>query len=364
MRAGTAYTFQRARRNGQVYSIHGQPMTGGGFVTTYTDITEFKRHEQALLEAKQGLEERVAQRTQELSAALEAQRMAKQQAEAANASKTRFVAAASHDLLQPLNAARLFVSALESRAAPHPELQELAGRIDGSMRAAEELLNDLLDIARLDSGVLRPDITSFPITELLEELRRQYAPLAQARHLRLSIVDCREVVRSDRVLLRRIIQNYLSNALRYTRTRRRRGRLPPARRRTRDRRVRHRARHRRAAAASHVRRVQPSRAGLALGREGPGAGPVDLRSPGAADGPHADIRQPPGARLGCSACGCRATSRRAALKRIGPQRAGRGPDRPARPARAVRGQRLFDPRWHGGAARTMGRARAQGPKQR
>jgi light-regulated signal transduction histidine kinase (bacteriophytochrome) len=76
-------------------------------------------------------------------------------------SKTRFFAAASHDLLQPLNAARLFVSALESRARAHPEFQELASRIDASMRAAEELLDDLLDIARLDSGVLKPDITSF-----------------------------------------------------------------------------------------------------------------------------------------------------------------------------------------------------------
>jgi PAS domain S-box-containing protein len=216
MRAGTAYTFQRARRNGQVYSIHGQPMTGGGFVTTYTDITEFKRHEQDLLDAKQGLEQRVAVRTQELSASVEAQRMAKQEAEAANVSKTRFFAAASHDLLQPLNAARLFVSALQSRARAHPELQELAVRIDASMRAAEELLDDLLDVARLDSGVLKPDMSSFPIIDLLEELRRQYAPLAQARQLRLSIVGCREVVRSDRVLLRRIIQNYLSNALRYT----------------------------------------------------------------------------------------------------------------------------------------------------
>ena len=83
LRAGTAYTFQRARRNGRVLNIHGQPMAAGGFVTTYTDITEFKRHEEALLEAKQGLEERVAHRTRELSASLEAQRIAKQEAEAA-----------------------------------------------------------------------------------------------------------------------------------------------------------------------------------------------------------------------------------------------------------------------------------------
>jgi Na+/proline symporter/signal transduction histidine kinase len=216
LRAGTAYSFQRVRRNGQVYSIHGQPMAGGGFVTTYTDITDFKRHEQALLEAKQGLEERVAHRTSELSAALEAQRLAKQEAEAANTSKTRFFAAASHDLLQPLNAARLFISALESQARAHPEVQELACRIDDSMRAAEELLTDLLDSARLDSGVLKPDIVSIPIIDLLDDLRRQYAPLAQARRLQLRIVGSHEFVRSDRSMLRRILQNYLSNALRYT----------------------------------------------------------------------------------------------------------------------------------------------------
>jgi PAS domain S-box-containing protein len=215
MRAGTAYSYQRERRNGQVFSINGQPMAGGGFVSTYTDITEFKRTEQALLDAKQELEARVEQRTRELSDALDAQRKAKLQAEAANIGKTRFVAAASHDLLQPLNAARLFVSALEARAAAHPELVELASRIDGSMRAAEELLKDLLDIAQLDIGVMRPDITTFSIAELLDDLRRQYAPLALSRRLRLKVVNCRETVRSDRVLLRRILQNYLSNGLRY-----------------------------------------------------------------------------------------------------------------------------------------------------
>ncbi len=215
MRAGTAYTFQRERKNGQVFSINGQPMAGGGFVSTYTDITEFKRTEQALLEAKQELEARVEQRTRELSDALDAQRTAKLLAEAANIGKTRFVAAASHDLLQPLNAARLFASALESRAAAHPELVELVSRIDGSMRAAEELLKDLLDVAQLDIGVMRADITTFSIAELLDDLRRQYAPLALSRRLRLQVVSCREAVRSDRVLLRRILQNYLSNALRY-----------------------------------------------------------------------------------------------------------------------------------------------------
>jgi PAS domain S-box-containing protein len=215
MRAGTAYTYQRERRNGQVFSINGQPMAGGGFVSTYTDVTEYKRTEAALREAKQELEARVEQRTRELSEALDAQRTAKLQAEAANIGKTRFVAAASHDLLQPLNAARLFASALEARVAAHPELLELATRIDGSMRAAEELLKDLLDVAQLDIGGMRPDVTNFSIAELLDDLRRQYAPLALSRRLRLKVAGCRESVRSDRVLLRRILQNYLSNALRY-----------------------------------------------------------------------------------------------------------------------------------------------------
>lgn len=216
MRAGTAYSYQRKRSNGQVLSISGQPMAGGGFVSSYMDITEFKRTEQALRDAKQELEARVEQRTRELSDALEAQSHAKQQAEAANIGKTRFVAAASHDLLQPLNAARLFVSALESRASAHHDIVELARRIDDSMRAAEDLLKDLLDVAQLDIGVMRPDITTFSIGELLDDLRRQYAPLAQSRRLRLEVVSCRETVRSDRTLLRRILQNYLSNGLRYS----------------------------------------------------------------------------------------------------------------------------------------------------
>ena len=215
MRAGTAYTFQREGKSGRVLSITGQPMAGDGFVSTYTDITELKRAQQALLEAKQQIEAGVEQRTRELSEALHAQHTAKIQAEAASIARTRFVAAASHDLLQPLNAARLFASALEARAAGQPELVELASRIDGSMRVAEGLLKDLLDVARLDIGVLRPDITTFPIAELLDDLHRQFVPVALSRRLRLEVVGCREAVRSDRVLLRRILQNYLSNALRY-----------------------------------------------------------------------------------------------------------------------------------------------------
>ncbi|NJD32152.1 MAG: hybrid sensor histidine kinase/response regulator [Gammaproteobacteria bacterium] len=215
MKAGTSYVIQRTRPDGRVFEIRGQPLPDGGYVTTYTDITEFKRTEQALLEAKLTLEQRVEERTSALKAALAAQEVAKREAEEANATKTRFVAAASHDLLQPLNAARLFASTLGERSADRG-IVEIAERIDSSMRAAEEVLDDMLDMARLESGTMRTEITDFPVSEAFEHLERQFATLAERRGLRLRFTrpTCR--VRSDRVLLRRVLQNLVSNALRYT----------------------------------------------------------------------------------------------------------------------------------------------------
>jgi PAS domain S-box-containing protein len=216
MKAGTRYVIQRARRNGRVYEIRGQPMPDGGYVTTYTDITDFKRNEAQLLEAKQTLEQRVSERTQELSKALAAEADAKRAAELANSTKTRFVAAASHDLLQPLNAARLFASALADDAPDGRSVSEIASRIEGSLRAAEEVLDDMLDIARLESGTMRTDPTVFPLDDVLADLERQFSPIAARRGLKLRIRRAREHVRTDRVLLRRVLQNLVSNALRYT----------------------------------------------------------------------------------------------------------------------------------------------------
>lgn len=217
LRAGTPYLFQRERRDGRVYEIRGQPMPGGGYVTTYTDVTDYKRTEIELREAKQGLEARVEERTHELKLALAAQEAAKRSAEEANLGKTRFVAAASHDLLQPLNAARLFASALDAQAGDDAGLREIATRIDSAMRAAEELLDGLLDVSKLESGTLRPEFGNFRIGDLLADLERQYAPVAAARGLELRVARSDAWVHSDRVLLRRILQNYLANALRYTR---------------------------------------------------------------------------------------------------------------------------------------------------
>ncbi|TXK62259.1 PAS domain-containing hybrid sensor histidine kinase/response regulator [Alkalisalibacterium limincola] len=217
MRMGSAHVFERVRPNGQVIEMRGQPLPGGGYVTTYTDVTDYKRVEQALRDANDSLEARVILRTRELHDALEAQRSSRREAVAANESKTRYLAALSHDVLQPLNAARLFASALRSSAEP-AEQSRLAERVDASLRAAEELLDGLLDISRLDAGALQPEVTAFDLDELLRGLAEQYAPLAADRGIEFRRCPTRLTVYSDRRMLRRVLQNFVGNALRYSRS--------------------------------------------------------------------------------------------------------------------------------------------------
>jgi len=217
LRAGTPHVFQRVRADGSTIEMRGRALPGGGYVTTYTDVTAYKRAEQALIEANETLEQRVDQRTAELSEALAATAQAQRTAEAANASKTRFLAAASHDLLQPLNAARLFTSALRQQSALDAESRQLAERIDAAFRAAEDLLDALLDTSRLDTGSTQPEIGDFALAELFDSLQSQFAVLAEQRGLRLRVAPTGLAVRSDPQLLRRVLQNFLSNALRYTR---------------------------------------------------------------------------------------------------------------------------------------------------
>lgn len=217
LRAGQAYMFQRVRADGTVLEMRGHALPGGGYVTTFTDITVHKRAEQALIEANETLEQRVAERTMELSEALASQEAAKRVAENANRSKSRFLAAASHDLLQPLNAARLFTSALRHQPGLDEEVSRLAERIDLSFRSAEDLLEDLLDVSRLDAGRYKPELEDFMLGPLLSSLQAQFAVVAGQRNLELRVAPTRLAVRSDMQMLRRILQNFLSNALRYTR---------------------------------------------------------------------------------------------------------------------------------------------------
>ena len=218
MREGSAYRYQSKFLDGKVIEIHGQPMPDGGFVTTYTDITEFKSAENALVEAKAMLEQRVADRTAEVEETMLALQEAKAEAEEANISKTRFVAAAAHDLLQPLNAAKLFAALLnEHRREMTDEQSTLVARVESGLLSVEDLLSALLDISRLDTAAPIPKREDFAVAELFTALDAQFSQTFEEQGLTLRFADSKLCAYSDPALLRRILQNFVSNARRYTR---------------------------------------------------------------------------------------------------------------------------------------------------
>ena len=136
---GEPHEYEREKPDGSVLLIQGNPTANGGFVTTFADISRMRRVETALKETNTYLEQRVQERTEELSILNEQLSQATHAAEKANHSKTRFLASASHDLLQPINAARLFVSALESQISDRKAAVLVLNQIDSSLTAAEEI---------------------------------------------------------------------------------------------------------------------------------------------------------------------------------------------------------------------------------
>jgi signal transduction histidine kinase len=215
MTQGQRLSYEHQRPDGTFIRIEGAPIPGGGYVTTFQDITPMRRTEQALKETNIYLEQRVKERTQELLVINEQMLKAKSVAEQANHSKTRFLASASHDLLQPLNAARLFTSALQGKAQS-AECQQLVEHVDNSLGAAEEIISTLLDISKLDAGALEPDISVFPVSDIIRRLANDFSAIAKDQNLELDVVPSSAWIRSDAKLLRRVIQNFLSNAIRYT----------------------------------------------------------------------------------------------------------------------------------------------------
>lgn len=193
---------------GIVVEIRSARMPDGGLVTTYSDVTQAVRTEEAL-------EDRVRRRTAELEQSNRLLNAAKAAAEGANLSKTRFLAAASHDILQPLNAARLYASALLERDIAPPEAL-LVGNMAASLESVEDIIAALLEISRLDAGAMTPDLSDIPASELFQQLRIEFEPMARQKRLTLVFVASTAVLRSDRRLLRRLLQNLISNALKYT----------------------------------------------------------------------------------------------------------------------------------------------------
>ncbi|WP_407352994.1 PAS-domain containing protein [Luteimonas sp. R10] len=208
LRSGRPHMRESEKDDGTVLEIRGNPLPDGGFVTSYADITSYKNTARELRTLADALERRIAERTADLE-------QARREAEAANRYKGRFAAAAVHDLLQPLNAARMFVSGLRARLRDD-ETRAIADSIDGALAAQDGILASLLDISRLESGTLRTDVRGFALGPMLDGLASETGVLAHAHGLQFDHVPTRAWVRSDPALLRRVVQNFLSNAVRYT----------------------------------------------------------------------------------------------------------------------------------------------------
>jgi Na+/proline symporter/CheY-like chemotaxis protein len=205
MAAGTPYLTERRLPDGRVIEIRGNPMPGGGFVATFTDVTRFRETEAELRRVNETLEQRVAERTAESEAA-------RQEAERANRAKSRFLLAVGHDLLQPVHAAQLLAAGLRRQ---HPA-DETPARIERALASTATLIDSLLEMSRLESGTLVPRRQVVTLAEVLDPLAEEARAIARERELTFRYRPTRLATDSDPVLLRRIVQNFLSNALRYT----------------------------------------------------------------------------------------------------------------------------------------------------
>jgi Na+/proline symporter/signal transduction histidine kinase len=220
--SATPRTLQQRLPDGRTLEFQVNPIQTGGFVLVCADVTEeiqtleaLQNSERRVREANELLELRVAERTRELTQLNEQLSEAKRAAEAANVGKTRFLAAASHDLLQPLHVARLLTGALSERRHAGKSTT-LLNQLDQALGSVDELLQTLLDISKLDAGAVRPQLRSIGLYGLLTGVAASFQPIAAQRGLQLRVVPSHAVVTTDPALFRRILQNFLSNALRYT----------------------------------------------------------------------------------------------------------------------------------------------------
>lgn len=196
----TLHTFKKG-----VYDWDGKPLY---LIGISIDISERKSAETRLQQLNEQLEARIEEATRE-------SRLKKDEAENANFAKTRFLAAASHDLRQPMHALGLFVGELQAKLTT-PEQRQLVGKVEESVDALSNLLDALLDISKLDAGVVTPDVRIFSVASLLERIANDYVPLAEHKGVTLRVIPNNTIIYSDPILLERMLVNLISNAIRYT----------------------------------------------------------------------------------------------------------------------------------------------------
>jgi len=233
LRSGKPHKFIRQRSDGRVIEMVGNPLPSGGFVTSFNDITEHMELQTALQESNIDLKNRIQSRTQEVQKInselrLEIERRSKVEqelntarkvAEAANLSKTRFLALASHDVLQPLNAAKLYLSALKEMSLDE-ETARIFEKIDDSVSASEAMISTLLDISRIEQGDMQPTFMPVSLNNILPALADEFELVANKKGLKLKREQpetwANIWVNTDSGYLQRIIRNLLSNAVKYT----------------------------------------------------------------------------------------------------------------------------------------------------
>lgn len=215
LRNGSPHSSEREDSDGRVIRIEGNPLPGGGFVMLFSDITVYRQAERGLIEANVDLETRVLERTQKLEQTNDALALAREKAEQSHIKKSLYLKACSHDLMQPLEAARLFTSALASQGNLTATQQRQVDNIDHSLKVANDLVADLAEISRIESGNIKLNISSFSLKSLFDDLAKEFSASAMEHEVEFRVRCNTMWLRSDRSLLRRILQNLIGNAFRY-----------------------------------------------------------------------------------------------------------------------------------------------------